>query len=443
MELKKDAISLNSVIVYSIFRGRAGHVHRRIHGVHNGRSRPGGPPGLSHRYGRGRPHLRELFPAERTIQFGGGNLLLYPPRLRTRDGMVGRLDLYRHHLHRRLRRRDIRDLPLQSVHGRFPLWLGIVIIAIPTFYVGWKGIQLTTKGLVVLWLVQTALMVWPAISAFNSQAPAMPDVGKQVFAASWIPTLGSKGLAVAVLLCIWSYVGFETPAYLGEEIKGGSKAVKIAIPVGSIAIGITYIVVTWLWVSSISAENLAKISGSGTAISDYCSLIGYPLGRWLITISVCMSCLACWFSFVTAPAKDAVRHGQDQSPSQKLREIEPSLRAERRPCCYHGPVDGRGPFWGIFFGRYAFLPHVVLRLHRLCPRLRGGDKGQMGGQGSQVLLRRQGDSRTGHRHNVVDAFLDESRLPHRRPAPGLSSASLSSFSSRPRKGRDFFKRVEL
>ena len=105
---------------------------------------------------------------------------------------------------------------------------------------------------------------------------------------------------MAVLLCIWSYVGFETPAYLGEEIKGGSKAVKIAIPVGSIAIGITYIVVTWLWVSSISAENLAKISGSGTAISDYCSLIGYPLGRWLITISVCMSCLACWFSFVTA-----------------------------------------------------------------------------------------------------------------------------------------------
>jgi len=76
--------------------------------------------------------------------------------------------------------------------------------------------------------------------------------------------------------------------------------VKIAIPVGSVAIGITYIIVTWLWVSSINAENLAKISGSGTAIFDYCTLIGYPLGRWLITISVCMSCLACWFSFVTA-----------------------------------------------------------------------------------------------------------------------------------------------
>jgi amino acid transporter len=105
---------------------------------------------------------------------------------------------------------------------------------------------------------------------------------------------------MAVLLCIWSYVGFETPAYLGEEIKGGSKAVKIAIPVGSIAIGITYVIVTWLWVASISPDNLAKISGSGTAIFDYCTLINYPLGRWLITISVCMSCLACWFSFVTA-----------------------------------------------------------------------------------------------------------------------------------------------
>ena len=189
---------------------------------------------------------------------------------------------------------------LCSLFTPLPLWLGIVIIAIPTFYVGWKGIQLTTKGLVVLWLVQTALMVWPAIAAFRSQAPAMPDIGRQVLAYSWIPSLGSKGLAMAVLLCIWSYVGFETPAYLGEEIKGGSRAVKIAIPVGSVAIGITYVVVTWLWVSSISPANLAKISGSGTAIFDYCSLIGYPLGRWLITISVCMSCLACWFSFVTA-----------------------------------------------------------------------------------------------------------------------------------------------
>ena len=178
-------------------------------------------------------------------------------------------------------------------------WVGWIYLGI-TVTVGWLGIQLTTKGLVALWLVQTALMVWPALAAFNSQAPTMPNVGKQILAYSWIPSLGSKGLTVAVLFCIWSYVGFETPAYLGEEIKGGSRAVKIAIPVESIAIGITYIIVTWLWVSSISADNLAKISGSGTAIFDYCTLIGYPLGRWLITISVCMSCLACWFSFVTA-----------------------------------------------------------------------------------------------------------------------------------------------
>ena len=189
---------------------------------------------------------------------------------------------------------------LCSVFTPIPLWLGIVIIAIPTFFVGWKGIQLTTKGLVILWLIQTALMVWPAITALNSQAPSMPDIGKQILTSSWIPSVGPKGLAMAVLLCIWSYVGFETPAYLGEELKGGSKSVKIAIPVGSVAIGITYVLVTWLWVSSISADNLVKITGSGTAILDYCTLIDYPLGRWLITISVCMSCMACWFSFVTA-----------------------------------------------------------------------------------------------------------------------------------------------
>lgn len=181
-----------------------------------------------------------------------------------------------------------------------PLWLGILVVAVPTFVVGWRGIQLTTKGLVVLWLVQTALMVWPAARALGTRLPATADLGARIFTSSWLPGFGLKGLATAVLLCIWSYVGFETPAYLGEELKGGSKAVKIAIPVGSVAIGLTYILVTWLWVASMGTEDLAKISGSGTAVSDYCALIGYPLGRWLITISVCLSCLACWFSFVTA-----------------------------------------------------------------------------------------------------------------------------------------------
>ncbi|MHB0897808.1 MAG: APC family permease [Spirochaetales bacterium] len=299
MELKKDAISLNSVIIYSISAAApamciGGSMGFIMGGV--GLAVPlafliatvvvvlisASYSQLSERYnsaGGTYSYIRRVFGPEMGWWVGW----IYIGITFT-VGCVG----------------AIFAIYLCSLFTPLPLWLGIILIAIPTFYVGWKGIQLTTKGLVILWLVQTALMVWPAIAAFNSQAPSLPDVGKQLFASSWIPSLGSKGLAMAVLLCIWSYVGFETPAYLGEEIKGGSKAVKIAISVGSVAIGITYIVVTWLWVSSISAENLAKISGSGTAIFDYCTLINYPLGRWLITISVCMSCLACWFSFVTA-----------------------------------------------------------------------------------------------------------------------------------------------
>jgi amino acid transporter len=299
MELKKDAVSLNSVIVYSIAAAAPAMCIGGSMGFIMGFSGLAVPLAfliatmvvvlisvsysqLSERYnsaGGTYSYIRQVLRPE--LGWWVGWIYI---GITFTVGCVG----------------AIFSIYLCSLFVHVPMWLGIIIIAIPTFFVGWFGIQLTTKGLVILWLTQTALMVWPAIAALRSQLPRIPNPSQQVLAASWVPSLGAKGLAMAVLLCIFAYVGFETPAYLGEEIKGGSRSVKIAIPIGSIAIGLTYIVVAWLWVASISPSNYAHINNSGTAIFDYCSLIGYPLGRWLITVSVCMSCMACWFSFVTA-----------------------------------------------------------------------------------------------------------------------------------------------
>lgn len=188
---------------------------------------------------------------------------------------------------------------IHSIFPQIPLWLGVIIIAIPTILVGWFGIQLSSKAVIALWLIQMLLFILPAVFALRSQLPLIPDF-RQQFAATWTPAFGFNGLATAVLLCIWSYVGFEVPAYLGEEVIGGSKSIKKAIPIAAIAIGMTYVICSWLWVSSISGANMAMITNSGTALLDYAALINSPTGQWLIISSVAIACVACWFSFITA-----------------------------------------------------------------------------------------------------------------------------------------------
>jgi len=188
------------------------------------------------------------------------------------------------------------------IHGMFPqipLWLGVGMIATATFLVGWFGIQLSAKVVFILWLLQTVLFVLAAVITLRAQLPLIPDFAWQ-FSKTWTPGFGINGLIAAVLLCTWSYVGFEVPAYLGEEVKGGIKAIKKAIPIAAIAIGLTYIIISWLWVASITPADLAKLTNPGTALLDFMALLHSPFCQWLILVSVVISCLTCAFSMFTA-----------------------------------------------------------------------------------------------------------------------------------------------
>lgn len=215
---------------------------------------------------------------------------------------------------------------LHTMFPQIPLWLGVVIIAIPTILVGWFGIQMSSKAVIILWLVQMFLFILPALITLKMQLPVIPNFAEQ-FASTWTPALGFKGLFAAVLLCIWSYIGFEVPAYLGEEVIGGSKSIKKAIPIAAIAIGLTYIIASWLWVSSITVPNLAKITNSGMALLDFMALVNNPTGQWLIILSVAIACVACWFSFITA----MLRMLYDMGRSKALPSVFATLNKHSSP----------------------------------------------------------------------------------------------------------------
>ena len=220
---------------------------------------------------------------------------------------------------------------LNSMFPQVPLWLGVLIIVIATSLVGWFGIQLSTKAVIALWVVQMILFIVPAIITLRSQALVMPEFSGQI-ARAWTPGLGIKGLFMGVLFCIWSYVGFEVPAYMGEEVKGGSKSIKKAIPIGAIAIGITYIIASWLWVTSISQANLAAVTNSGTALIDLLGILSSPTSQMLVIAAVAIACVACWFSFITA----MLRMFYDMGRSKALPKAFATLNKHSSPkfACY-------------------------------------------------------------------------------------------------------------
>lgn len=176
-----------------------------------------------------------------------------------------------------------------------PLWLCWFICVVPVCIITWNGIELSAKATVIIWFIQMILLIYPAIKII-AMAPGGFNFSTSISNA-FTPTFGAVGVGLAALTWVWAYVGFEFPAYMGEELKGGSKAVKFAVPMSGLLVGIIYIVACWVWTATLPADVLAQISGSGTFLADYATLIGYAAGDKLVAIGTIVGAFACAMAF--------------------------------------------------------------------------------------------------------------------------------------------------
>ena len=172
-------------------------------------------------------------------------------------------------------------------------------ILIPIFFVSWNGVEMTTKALIVVWAIQMLLLIYPAIKIITMRTGTVDNIMVNS-AQAFIPSYGISGLMLGVLVCVWAFVGFECPAYMGEELKGGSKSVKIAMTVSAIAIGLVYVIACWLWTAGMNMTDVEAIKNSPTTLTDYVILVGYTMGGKLISIATIVSCIGCFFAFSTS-----------------------------------------------------------------------------------------------------------------------------------------------
>lgn len=209
---------------------------------------------------------------------------------------------------------------LNDLFPAIPLWLGILMLFVPVFLIGWRGVELSTKALIVVWAVQMVLIIYPAIRIWTMPDHAIADILANSVQA-FQPTFGISGLMLGVLICVWCYVGFESPAYMGEELKGGSRSVKTAITASAIGIGVIYAATCWLWVATMTKEQFNAVLSSGTLLVDYCRLIGYASGGTLISIACLVSCVGCFISFATAAPRCFYDMGRNTYLPQSVSKV--------------------------------------------------------------------------------------------------------------------------
>ena len=188
---------------------------------------------------------------------------------------------------------------LHEMFPAIPQWLGVLILLVPIFFVGWNGVEMTTKALIAVWVVQMALLIYPAIRIMTMRAGEVENILANS-AQAFVPSYGISGLMLGVLVCVWAFVGFECPAYMGEELRGGSRSVKIAVTVSAIAIGLVYVIACWFWTAGMNMADVEAIQNSPTTLNDYAALVGYAMGGKLISIATIVSCIGCFFAFSTS-----------------------------------------------------------------------------------------------------------------------------------------------
>jgi amino acid transporter len=190
---------------------------------------------------------------------------------------------------------------LNALVPAIPLWLGYTGCILLVVIITWFGVALSTKITVLVWLVSMALLLVPAFKVIGL-SPEQFTVAASVGNA-FTPSLGIAGLAVAAVTWVWAFVGFEYPAYMGEELKGGSKSVKFAVPMSGLLVGLIYVISCWIWTANISPDMYNAIladpaaQASGDFLGAYAAAVGYAAGPNLIALGIVVSAFACAMAF--------------------------------------------------------------------------------------------------------------------------------------------------
>jgi amino acid transporter len=169
---------------------------------------------------------------------------------------------------------------LEAQYGfNFPWWAAILIGAAFLGVIGYRGVEVSAKALLILSsleiLIMVTLAIWgmarPGAGGFSAR-PLLPS-----------HTLASNGLFLGVIFSIFAITGWEGAAPAAEETRHPRKDIPRAI-IGSVMItGLFFVLVTW---GLEIGWGTSKIASFGSSAESPALVMArhYWAGAWIIVL---------------------------------------------------------------------------------------------------------------------------------------------------------------
>jgi amino acid transporter len=123
----------------------------------------------------------------------------------------------------------------------FPWWLGIILGAAFLVFMGWRGVELSAKALMILAGAEISIMVTLAIWGL-----IVPGDGG-FSAAPLVPTHApsANGLLLGIIFSIFAITGWEGAAPAAEETVNPRRNIPRALIASVVVTGVFFVFVTW------------------------------------------------------------------------------------------------------------------------------------------------------------------------------------------------------
>ncbi len=142
-------------------------------------------------------------------------------------------------------------------------WVWTVLVCLLVFWLGYRGIQASTKTGVLLGAFEILVFVGLSLTLI---VQAGSDNTLEVFGTHYANNpdySGFSGVIVGSIFTILAFIGFEEAAPIAEEAHDAHRTVNLAIIFSCIGIGVFYILNTYASTITFGPEKMTGFVGSG------------------------------------------------------------------------------------------------------------------------------------------------------------------------------------
>jgi basic amino acid/polyamine antiporter, APA family len=159
-------------------------------------------------------------------------------------------------------------------------WAASIVIALTAVNIA--GLRLSARTQNVLTVIEVAGVLAVAVAGFAVTAPV--NTTPALFSSA--PAIGMFGLAMVFVLL--TYGGWNEAAYISAELKGGRRAIVVALLASLLIIAVAYVLVN---VALVHGLGLTALAAAKTAGSDVVGLAFGPQAAKLLGLFVAVATL--------------------------------------------------------------------------------------------------------------------------------------------------------